>query len=229
MPSKTITFFLAVLFGFVAPHHGEAASMPLTPGSTLYPAPSSSGPSGGTVLVTDTEAFSTPSFSGSLTSTVITGDLSNPLGGLTFTYLLNNDAGSSDALERFTVNDFANVMMNVSYSGPGTAPTLIDRQNAVTGDTVGFSWDGPPIGPSRLQPGTSSALLVLQTNATSYYTAGGFVIDGSVANVNSIAAVPESSTWQISLLACVGVAIFSIRRARSPGSADKPEASLLVQ
>src|SRR4051812_24688490 len=41
-------------------------------------------------------------FSGTLTTTVIAGDPSNALGGLTFTYRLTNDAISLSALEQLT-------------------------------------------------------------------------------------------------------------------------------
>ena len=50
--------------------------------------------------------FATATFVGTLTSTVLQNDPTNPLGGLTYTYLLANVPGSPGAIDRLTVADF---------------------------------------------------------------------------------------------------------------------------
>ena len=50
-------------------------------------------PTGGTVLSSLSAPFVAGTYSGTLISQVISGDPSNPLGGLTFTYLLTNNLG----------------------------------------------------------------------------------------------------------------------------------------
>ena len=55
---------------------------------------------------------------------MISGDTSNTLGGLTFTYQITNDASSPHALQRFTLNDFTEINVDASYvaSGPVAPP-----------------------------------------------------------------------------------------------------------
>jgi len=107
-------------------------------------------------------------YSGTLTSTVRSGDPTNPLGGLTFTYLITNNAASNDAIHRLTINSYSNATVDGSYfAPPGLAPTLIDR-SAADGDTIGFSFIGSPVGPGTLSPGLGSALLVLRTASQSF-------------------------------------------------------------
>jgi hypothetical protein len=153
---------------------------PLQPGGTLFPAPSEPDPSGGSIVAT---AAAVPlvaaTFTGNLTTTVIAGDTSNPYGGLTFTYLLTNDADSTNVISQLAVSGFAGFLADVSYQTPatGTLPALIDRSS--TGSAVFFSFlDG--IGPGALKPGSISALLVVQTNATNHRSMPASAIDGSI-------------------------------------------------
>src|SRR5256885_738612 len=144
-------------------------AVPLPPGSTLFPAPPEPDPIGGVVVAGGFPVpFASGAFSGTLSSTAIFGDASNPLGGLTFTYLLVNSAGSLDSIDRLTISDFAGFSVDASFQIPaaGVPPTLINR--SLPGDNVGFSFFGVPLVPGELTPGASSALLVLQTSATAF-------------------------------------------------------------
>jgi hypothetical protein len=154
--------------------------------------------------------FVAPTFSGTLTTTVITGDTSNPLGGLTFTYLLTNNQGSVNAIGRLTVTDFSSWLTDASFqTGPGLAPAYVDR--AGTGDVIGFSFQGPPLGASQLLGGMTTTLLVVQTNAPAFVPAIASVIDGSVAQAATFSPVPEPAT--MSLLALGGLLLARRRRA----------------
>lgn len=200
------------LFFFLAP----ANATPIAAGQAIT-AVGENQPVGGTLVggTGSPIAFSTGSYSGTLTSSVITGDTSNPYGGLTFTYLLSNDAISPDAMERITVNSFAGFQTDVSFlsPGPGVQPTVSDR--SASGNTMGFSFVGPPLSLlGTIAPGQSGALLVIQTNATHYALTTAQVIDGSVAIVASYGPtllISEPSTVALAgfgMLALCGAAAF---------------------
>jgi hypothetical protein len=185
---------------------------PLAPGGTI-PAPAEVDPTGGVIQAGTgaTVPFSAggpAGYSGTLTSTVIAGDPSNLLGGLTFTYRLTNDATSLSALERMTNIDFTGFQTDVSYQAPaaGVIPTTADRDPA--GGAVG--WDFAPLGLGRINPGQASALLVIQTNATAFAVTNANIIDGQATSVSSFGPVPEPGSLAVLSLG----ALAAIRRRR---------------
>lgn len=183
----------------------------LPPGA-IIPAGSEPDPAGGTVLfTTGPTPFSSAVFSGHLVSTVLANDPGNPFGGLTFTYQLHLDATSVDPIGRFTVGRFDNFLIDASYSAfqpvGGIAPSQITRSPG--GDVVGFNFFG-----NWLTPGSSSALLVLQTDASSYVPVSASVINERTASVPSLAPVPEPSILSLLGLALCGLAIYRWRRDR---------------
>lgn len=189
-----------------APQKANAASISMF--QTLYPVPGEADPVGGNVLFTITVPFVAPTFSGNLTSTVTANDSSNPFGGLTFTYLLTNDVISAHPIGRLTLNGFAGALTDASYLAPtvGRIPTLANRAVA---DVIGFNFiDG--IGPGVLSPGLTSSVLVVQTDALQYITSFVSVINGTVANVPSLAPAPEPGT---ALLCGLGAVLMLRRRS----------------
>jgi MYXO-CTERM domain-containing protein len=187
-----------------------ASALPLPPSSSVFPLPLGIGTSGGVVIASQTLPFSTSLYSGTLTSQVISGDTNNPHGGLTFTFLLSNDARSSSSLNRLTLNGFTNAFsVDASWFGssPNIAPFAVDRDG--TG-VVGFSFNTILPGFLRIAPGTSSTLLILQTNSTTYFNTLASVIDGRVTQVGSFAPVPTPGV--ASLLGLGGA--LAVRRRR---------------
>ena len=190
-----------------------ANAAPLGVGQTLYPAPGEPDPTGGQVVCPSiTFPYATATFSGTLTSAVLAGDPSNPYagtGGLTFVYMLHNNASSINVNARFTVRDWTGFSTDASFQIPasGVQPTNIDR---ITADVVGFSYLNPPIGFGPIAPGANSALMVVQTNATTCVPAIANVIDGAVATVNTYGPAPEPST--LALLGLAGLALARRRR-----------------
>ena len=213
-----------MLFSAAAAHASTLAV-----GSAILSAPGA-GPTGGTVLANSgAVAFTSGTFQGTLTSTVILNDPSNPfgLGNLTFTYLLKNSTGP-DSIERLTIPGYgiAGVSTDASYQSPisvgAVLPTSFDRSSAATlGDVVGVSFTSAPLGLGVLPPTATSALIVIQTNSTQFNTSTASVIDGSTAQVSTYApktgvSIPEPSALILGFLGFAGLgAIGRSRRLRS--------------
>jgi hypothetical protein len=199
----------------------QASAVSLSAGGS-YLATGAAVPVGGTPIAGGVPlAFTSATFSGTLTTTVISGDTSNPYGGLTFTYLLTNDALSSHAIERLTINGYSGFSVEGNYQTPtlDQIPTLFDRSSG-SGDTIGQSFYNPILalpgfGNGVLAAGATSALLVLQTDAQLYQLSTANVIDGSVATVSTfapVANIPEPSTVVLAVVGTAGLAFLRWRR-----------------
>lgn len=177
---------------------------------------SSAYPAGGTVLDSTTETFSSSTLNGTVVATVIQGDTSNPYsGGLTFTYLLTISSTSPDAASELTVGSYGGFLTDVSYNAANgqVAPSTFSRSLTGGGNILQFSWLG-----AGLPQGDTGALIVVQTDATSYQTALGGVIDDSTANLDDLLApavsVPEA-TQTAGLFAIGLAALFVVRQSCS--------------
>jgi hypothetical protein len=204
----------AVLFISAA----NSLATPLLPGNILFPAPA--GPiNGGTLFnLPQVVPFVSPTYTGTLTSEVFTGDPTNPLGGLTFVYQISNTSSFPGEIDRLTVSSFSGFLTDAVYvaGSASLAPTYIDRSSGA-GATVGFSFAQPPLGFGSIQPGQTSDLLIVYTDAKGAAVTLASTIDGSVAQVLSYAPtsnfIPEPSTFVLAGLAAVGL-LASARRRR---------------
>jgi PEP-CTERM motif len=192
---------------------------PLLPGNILFPAPA--GPiNGGTLFnVPQVVPFVSPTYTGTLTSEVFQNDPTNPfLGGLTFVYQISNTSSFPGEIDRLTVSSFSGFATDAIYvaGSASLAPTYIDRSSGPAGATVGFSFAQPPLGSGSIQPGQTSDLLVVYTDAKSAAFTLASTIDGSVAQVLSYAPttnlIPEPSTFVLAGLATIGLVAFGRRR-----------------
>ncbi len=204
MPVAAIT-----LSGLLA---ATAVAAPLAPSGILFPVPNGPAPSGIIVAGPLVSNVAPATFTGRLTSEVLSGDPTNPLGGLTFLYQIENTSPFPGEIERLTVNSFAGFATDVVYTTSGSGvlqPTYADRSTG-TGDTVGFSFVRPPIGPGTLQPGETSYWLVVYTNAQRFAPTLASVIDGSVAQAPSYApttVIPEPASVMLALIGGIGLVL----------------------
>src|SRR5262249_35564919 len=149
---------------------------------------SSTYPTAGSIIASTTSPFSSGTFAGSLVSAVYTNDAANPYGGLTFTYLLNLSSSSVQSVSQVTVSAFDSFLTDISYNpgSGGVAPSNFSRSS--DGSVVRFSFFSP-----NVNPGTNSALVVVQTGSQAYSSTLAGIIDGTTVNVASYAplVVPE--------------------------------------
>jgi len=184
----------------------------LLPGVGFFPAPSEPDPVGGVLLAQITAPFVTADLQGQVVSQVLSGDLSNPLGGLTFTYQIMMAATSVHAVSAFSVGNYGGFQTDASYlplAVLGTvAPTLVER-SALPGDVVRFSYLTSFGG--SIAAGQTSALMVVQTDAVAYQITSASVINSVSAVVSSLAptAIPEPATATLAILG--GLALLRLR------------------
>jgi len=194
----------------------QAHALPLPAGSVLIPAAAEAEPVGGAILASTATGFIVAgAFSGTLYSDVIAGDTSNPLGGLTFVYRVdNNGLSGPNSIGRMSIASMLGFAIDASYNpSAGVAPASIDRNPS--GDVIGFNFVPTPIDPLAgfLAPGSSSARLIVQTNAPAYTSAVASLIDGGVITVPTFGpAVPEPSSIMLGLGGLVSLAALRLRR-----------------
>jgi hypothetical protein len=203
-----------------------AAHASLLPVGGAILTPPEPNPGLGIVVGSLVQPFTTPAgvgqYSGTLTTTVIQNDPTNPFAGignpnpanhgLTFVYQLHNDAISATSIERMTNIDFTPFLTDVSYQpGIGLPPTSTDRTSAA--GVIGWSFTGAPLGLGRLSPGFTSTLMVVQTDAPGFINVLANIIDGSVVQTptfgpspNAIGNTPEPSALTLLVLGTIGFA-----------------------
>jgi hypothetical protein len=192
---------------------GHAQGLPLAPGGGGFITSGEAGPIGGSVVTSIDIPFSTASFTGDLISTVIGGDTSNPLGGYTFTYQYTIASGP-DSSEGISLGGFSGFLTDVGYQAPttGVAPVLVSR--SMNGDNIEFNFV------PQINPGETSALLVIQTAVQVFNVGTSTVLDNTGSPhvaILSPATVPEPTSVGCFLLG-LGALIFT-RRFRHNGRA----------
>lgn len=186
---------------------------PITAGQVAV-AVNENNPVGGTTI-TQAQPFSTGSYTGTLVSSVITGDTTNTLGGLTFTYQLINDPTSANAITRLTVNGFTGYSTDMSYKlgTGGVSPIYNDRD--ATGGVVAWQFYGAPVGLGVVSFGTTSDLLVVQTSATVFHNVIANISNGAVSPVNAYGPAFSITPEPATLGALLGGAAVFFRRRRA--------------
>jgi hypothetical protein len=199
--------FLCIVILAVTLQTTHAAS--LIYNATLIPVPSGSSPAvGANVLFTGNSVFTAPDYSGNLVSSVLNNDTSNPFGlsALTFTYLISMDSSTLDPVSRFTISSFANYSTDASYTSTGTdiIPSSVNRSSA-PGGVVRFSFDTAILG-----AGTTSALLVIQTDASSWAVTQAGLVDGVGTLANSLAPAPVATVPEPNQIIIAGAGLLAL-------------------
>jgi hypothetical protein len=147
----------------------------------------------------------------------------NANGLLDFYYQVTNDPApltSSNSISGVTASRFGGVFTDVGYRTDAFGVFLASTSQPITaarsanGSDITF-WFGPPWGAPKIQPGETSSVLMIRTNATHYARTGTTAIqNGGMAFVNTFepAAVPEPASVSMLLLGLAGLAGFRRRQ-----------------
>ncbi len=177
----------------------------LMPGGTVVPE-LLGGPAGTLLDSVTNVGYDTGDVTGALTAAVVR----NASGTLDFYYQITNDVASLDSLATNTNSVFAllggplfatDVFFREDNGGlaeftagdAGATPLMADRN--FSGRVVGFDFQNLP-GATGIDPGETSRILVIRTNATRFIPGISSVIDGGVDSVDTFApdAVPEPAS-----------------------------------
>jgi hypothetical protein len=210
--STRLAVAAALLVAAAAP---PLQATPLPPGSTnVLPTPATLANTTllgtRTLTYTGVNALGETRYVATLTNQVFRD---NATGTVLFTYQVTNSAGSTDPIDRLSTTNFDAFTVDFSATGFGPS-TRGDR--SPNGAVVGFNDFGPAGPTNALDPGETSALLVLRTNALAFTNGTTELIDGAVSTgvtFAPLAIVPEPGAFA---LAAVGLplAVGCYRRVR---------------
>ena len=187
---------VVALFAVTLASAGFASASLISPGQSAPP--DSLNPNGQTVIQTKgtltayyPTSAGTPSTNVDYTVNYTVGvyqDFSSQVcrGCYDFYYIFTNNGPGVN--ERFSASDFAGFTTDVGYNmtHSGQDPVSVDR--SIDGSVVGFNFGGA----DTLVAGSSTNILVIETNATSY-TSGTFTVQDGVA-ITGVAFAPTTAT-----------------------------------
>ena len=176
----------------------------------------------GTVLASTTNSYASTTLAGTIYSWVESGVASNPFGGLTFFYTIENSGFYGSAgVEKITVDGFTGFSVAVAqdnyYAGYSVAPNSYGSGTAAStasltpdGNVVGFNYVFMPVG-------SASWDLIVYTDAISYKLVNSGVIDGTTANNMVLGAnVPDGGTTALMFgLGLLGLGLAARRNKRA--------------
>jgi hypothetical protein len=209
-------------------------TVPAAPGDTVFPGLVAAGTDPGTLLASLSAPFT--STLGTTAGTLVSAVFEESGGTLDFYYQVTNNltapnCGSAgqpacDPISRETDTSFTGFTTALGFRVDGStlpggifidgavAPVTGDRNSV--GDVVGFSFQPPDS--AKIQPGQTSNVLVISTDATRFTAGNASVIDGGVTTVASFepavgpSKIPEPAS--IILLGGGLLALGGFRRLR---------------
>jgi len=147
-------------------------------------------------------------FSGVYSTEVIQGANVFGANDLTFVYQFNNATTSGQDINRVTASDFGGFQTDVGYvTGTGDIPDSVDRTSS---NPVGFNFA------TGVLPGTTSSVLIIETDATEFVPGHFSLIDDGVSlNPAFAPGVPEPKTWAMMIAGLAFLGFAARRRKRS--------------
>jgi hypothetical protein len=217
---KTAVLILAVLIACIIVPNAKAdllGTVPAAPTDTVFPGLVAPGTDPGTLLASLVDPFT--SSLGTTAGTLVSAVFMEAGGTLDFYYQVTNNmtapncgsAGQSacDPISRETDTSFTGFSTALGFRVDGSglpggifsdgtvAPVTGDRNSV--GNVVGFSFQPPD--QAKIQPGQTSNVLVISTNATHFTAGNASVIDGGVTTVAAFepttgpSKVPEPTSF----------------------------------
>jgi PEP-CTERM motif len=194
-----------------------AGATPLPPGTSVTVIDPFTG-SPGTLLASVSAPFvsalGVSDFSGTATESVYRDSVS---GNMDFVYQFNNNTSSSKSIEQmsdasygaFTTDVFTSIGPSFGlFTAGGVLPASANR--SPTGGNIAWQYSG-------LTPGTTSAILMIKTNAPSFQAGTvGFINSGTVTMTGFLAPAPEPSFYGLLAVGLIGLIWASRRRKVSP-------------
>jgi hypothetical protein len=208
MKKLTLT---ALATGFItcALFSHQAHATPLPPGGIVVPGPGTGQPPAGATLVASllNQPFSTPTFSGTVSSFVYSSDPANPYGGLDFVYVIHSNATSRDRITRIGIGDFAGLLTDVvqNINGVTSAPAIRASRSFGNGDVVDFDF--------TLPPGRNTYFFDVRTNGTTYHVDTVGISDHTGTTAAALlpgTGVPDGGTT----VALLGIALAGVEGVR---------------
>jgi len=174
---------------------------------------------GGTLLDTAITSISNSSYNGTARTAVYSTST-----GLDFYYQFTNNASSKNGVERFTGYDFSSLgASTVEVFQTATAFGIFSTgtENSDTADrtslgVIGFNFI--PNGHTKINPGTTSYIEIIHTNARNYQAGNFGLLDGIGDNAAGFApatAVPEPGSVALVLAGFGLIGVMGMRRGRN--------------
>ena len=229
---RVSTVFLALMVVIFFVSSSQAAfivpSAVVTPGGPAVAVPLTAA-APGSLLASLVAPFAFSTTAGTTSGTIVSAVFRNPSGTLDFYYEVVNNGTSVTALSREPDTSFDGFATSLAFrldgaslggpfmaSSPGIIPVTGDRDSS--GTVVGFNFTPAPPG-TKIPPGTTSAVLVISTDATNFRAGDAEIIDGGAATVASFEPtsivspppVPEPASFALVGLGLLAVA--GIRRS----------------
>jgi hypothetical protein len=161
---------------------------------------------GGTLFDTLTSNYSFAGNTGTIVSSVYTGDANNPLGGLTFIYALTVSTGD---IATVALNDFGS-LAKVAVGWGTSSGGIISAENFTSSGVVNFSFQ------DSITNGLGTQYLVVGTAATTDEVGGTGFTDGGVFPTLTpiLVPVPEPATVVAGALLLLPLGIGAVRSLR---------------